>query len=65
MLKFFANEDRVKRCLLPHDQNKSEAKQGSSGARACAVMRIHTATDKNIYFTNILVWSYMFAPANR
>ena len=21
----FAKEDRVKRCLLPHDQNKSEA----------------------------------------
>ena len=64
MLKFFANEDRVKRCLLPHDQNKSAASRGSSGARACAVMHIHTSTDKNIYFKNILVWSSMFAPAN-
>ena len=39
MLKFFGNENCVKRCLLPHDQNKSEALRGSSGVGACAVMR--------------------------
>ena len=39
MLNFFANEDCVKRCLFPRNQNESEAYWGSSGARACAVMR--------------------------
>ena len=38
ILKLYANENCVKRCLLPRDQDKSEAYRGSFGAGACTLL---------------------------
>ena len=50
--------------LLPVHSNSEDMVMVLTGFFRFEVTHIHNGTDKTIYFKSILVWSYMFAPAN-